>query len=93
MILLSDTFNIEKFYEFVKKTDGMIVILNFAETICEEYQNRLETIVDEILESYENNNSVIQYKTIFMNFPGLDEFKIDMLADCVKITTGFFTWF
>uniref|UniRef100_A0AC35F177 DUF38 domain-containing protein n=1 Tax=Panagrolaimus sp. PS1159 TaxID=55785 RepID=A0AC35F177_9BILA len=90
---LSDTFNIEKFYEFVKKTDGMIVILNFAETISEEYQNRLEAIVDEILESYENNNSVIQYKPIFMKFPGLDEFKIDMLADCIKTTTGFFSWF
>uniref|UniRef100_A0A914QSW7 Uncharacterized protein n=1 Tax=Panagrolaimus davidi TaxID=227884 RepID=A0A914QSW7_9BILA len=71
---LSEMFDINAFYSYMKKNHHTKFFLNFNEQISEGYMNRLETIVDEILETKQFN-----YKPPGINFTGLDIQKYRLL--------------
>uniref|UniRef100_A0A914QL11 Uncharacterized protein n=1 Tax=Panagrolaimus davidi TaxID=227884 RepID=A0A914QL11_9BILA len=66
---LSEVFDIDAFYSYMKKNLHTKFFLTFDEQISERYMNRLKTIVDEILETKQFN-----YKPPGINFTGLEEF-------------------
>uniref|UniRef100_A0A914QYS8 Uncharacterized protein n=1 Tax=Panagrolaimus davidi TaxID=227884 RepID=A0A914QYS8_9BILA len=65
---LSEVFDLDAFYSYMKKNqDTQFFLTFFDEQISEGYMNRLETIVDEILETKQFN-----YEPPVINFTGLD---------------------
>uniref|UniRef100_A0A914PE53 Uncharacterized protein n=1 Tax=Panagrolaimus davidi TaxID=227884 RepID=A0A914PE53_9BILA len=63
----SEVFDIDAFYSYMKKNLHTKFFLNFDEQIIDAFKNRLETIVDEILETKQLN-----YKPPLINFTELD---------------------
>uniref|UniRef100_A0A914QV79 Uncharacterized protein n=1 Tax=Panagrolaimus davidi TaxID=227884 RepID=A0A914QV79_9BILA len=76
---LSEAFDIDVFYGYMKKNTRTKFYLNFDEQISEGYMNRLETIIDEILETKQYN-----YKPAVINFTGLDRHKHRYLCDICR---------
>uniref|UniRef100_A0A914P5M5 Uncharacterized protein n=1 Tax=Panagrolaimus davidi TaxID=227884 RepID=A0A914P5M5_9BILA len=64
---LCEVFDIDAFYFYMKKNPHTKFYLKFDPQISEGYMNRLETIVDEILETEE-----FDYKPPWLDFIGLD---------------------
>uniref|UniRef100_A0AC35GWR7 Uncharacterized protein n=1 Tax=Panagrolaimus sp. PS1159 TaxID=55785 RepID=A0AC35GWR7_9BILA len=64
---ISEVFNIDVFYDYMKKNPHTKFFLNFDPQISHAFKNRLKTIVDEILETKQFN-----YKPHVINFTGLD---------------------
>uniref|UniRef100_A0AC34G836 Uncharacterized protein n=1 Tax=Panagrolaimus sp. ES5 TaxID=591445 RepID=A0AC34G836_9BILA len=58
----------------MKKNKVTHVHLNFCDSISEGYKVQLEKVVEEVIEA---NN--LEYKTPFINFPGLDDKKYQKL--------------
>uniref|UniRef100_A0A914QRH0 Uncharacterized protein n=1 Tax=Panagrolaimus davidi TaxID=227884 RepID=A0A914QRH0_9BILA len=71
---LSEVFDIDEFYGYMKKISHTKFFLAFDEQISEGYMNRLETIVDEILETVQFN-----YKPPVINFTALHREKFEQL--------------
>uniref|UniRef100_A0A914QGA8 Uncharacterized protein n=1 Tax=Panagrolaimus davidi TaxID=227884 RepID=A0A914QGA8_9BILA len=78
---LSEVFDIDAFYCYMKKNQQTKLHISFDEQISEGYMNRLETIVDEILETKQFNYKLVaeilgtnqfDYKPPFIGFTGLD---------------------
>uniref|UniRef100_A0A914Q5M2 Uncharacterized protein n=1 Tax=Panagrolaimus davidi TaxID=227884 RepID=A0A914Q5M2_9BILA len=63
---VSEVFDIDEFYGYMKKNQHTKLFLTFDEQISDVFKNRLETIIDEILETKHFN-----YKPPFINFTGL----------------------
>uniref|UniRef100_A0A914R6G5 Uncharacterized protein n=1 Tax=Panagrolaimus davidi TaxID=227884 RepID=A0A914R6G5_9BILA len=64
---LSEVFDIDAFYSYMKKNQHTMFLINFDPQISEAFKNRLETIVDEILET-----KAFDYQPPVIKFPGLD---------------------
>uniref|UniRef100_A0A914QCR8 Uncharacterized protein n=1 Tax=Panagrolaimus davidi TaxID=227884 RepID=A0A914QCR8_9BILA len=64
---LSEVFDIDVFYSYMKENSHTEFFLTFDEQISEGYMNRIETIIDEILETKQFN-----YKPPFLDSAGLD---------------------
>uniref|UniRef100_A0A914P8A9 Uncharacterized protein n=1 Tax=Panagrolaimus davidi TaxID=227884 RepID=A0A914P8A9_9BILA len=64
---LSEVFDIDTFYGYMKKNQHTKIYITFDGQISDAFKNRLETIVDEILETEQFN-----YKPPVINFTGLD---------------------
>uniref|UniRef100_A0A914Q801 Uncharacterized protein n=1 Tax=Panagrolaimus davidi TaxID=227884 RepID=A0A914Q801_9BILA len=63
---LSEFFDIDAFYSYMKKNPRTKLFLTFDDQITDAFKNRLKTIIDEILETKHFN-----YKPPFINFTGL----------------------
>uniref|UniRef100_A0A914RCC5 Uncharacterized protein n=1 Tax=Panagrolaimus davidi TaxID=227884 RepID=A0A914RCC5_9BILA len=72
---LSEVFDIEAFYDYMKKNRHTKFYLTFDDQITDAFTNRLETIVDEILETQQFN-----YKPPVIKFTGLDDQKYEKLC-------------
>uniref|UniRef100_A0A914QJ39 Uncharacterized protein n=1 Tax=Panagrolaimus davidi TaxID=227884 RepID=A0A914QJ39_9BILA len=72
---LTDVFDINAFYSYMKKNQHTKCFLEFDEQISDAFKNQLKTIVDEILETRQFN-----YKPPFINFIGLDSQKYEKLC-------------
>uniref|UniRef100_A0A914P773 Uncharacterized protein n=1 Tax=Panagrolaimus davidi TaxID=227884 RepID=A0A914P773_9BILA len=64
---LSEIFDIDVFYDYMKKNTHTKFYIGFDPQISDAFKNRLETIVDEILETKE-----FDYKPPIIKFTGLD---------------------
>uniref|UniRef100_A0A914PWX1 Uncharacterized protein n=1 Tax=Panagrolaimus davidi TaxID=227884 RepID=A0A914PWX1_9BILA len=64
---LSEVFDIDEFYDYTKRNQHTKLNIVFDPQISEGYMNRLETIVDEILETKQ-----FDYKPPFICFIGID---------------------
>uniref|UniRef100_A0A914PZM8 Uncharacterized protein n=1 Tax=Panagrolaimus davidi TaxID=227884 RepID=A0A914PZM8_9BILA len=64
---LSEVFDIYEFYGYMKKNQHTKIYISFDEQISDAFKNRLETIVDEILETKH-----INYKPPLIKFYGVD---------------------
>uniref|UniRef100_A0A914Q854 Uncharacterized protein n=1 Tax=Panagrolaimus davidi TaxID=227884 RepID=A0A914Q854_9BILA len=64
---LSEIFDIDAFYSYMKKNQHTNFYINFDKHISDAFKNRLETIVEDILETKQFN-----YKPPVINFTGLD---------------------
>uniref|UniRef100_A0AC35GUY1 Uncharacterized protein n=1 Tax=Panagrolaimus sp. PS1159 TaxID=55785 RepID=A0AC35GUY1_9BILA len=73
---VSDNFDIEAFYAYMKSNKHTKIILEFAGNISVALKNRLEQIVDEIL-STQNHG----YKPPFLSFHGLAQQKLNAIRD------------
>uniref|UniRef100_A0AC34FGT1 Uncharacterized protein n=1 Tax=Panagrolaimus sp. ES5 TaxID=591445 RepID=A0AC34FGT1_9BILA len=67
---IPETFDVETFYTNMNKNKHTKIDLDFRNTISDQYKTRLETIIDEIIDT-ENH----EYKIPFISFDGLDEEK------------------
>uniref|UniRef100_A0A914PWF2 Uncharacterized protein n=1 Tax=Panagrolaimus davidi TaxID=227884 RepID=A0A914PWF2_9BILA len=76
---LSAVFDIDTFYSYMKKNLHTKLYLTFDPQISNAFKNRLEIIVDEILETKQFN-----YKPPFINFYGLDWQKCRKLYQIYK---------
>uniref|UniRef100_A0A914PR77 Uncharacterized protein n=1 Tax=Panagrolaimus davidi TaxID=227884 RepID=A0A914PR77_9BILA len=63
---IPEIFDITNFYGHIKENKKIIIHLHFSHQISDEYETRLQTIVDEILET-ENRN----YKVPWIYFSGI----------------------
>uniref|UniRef100_A0A914R1I3 Uncharacterized protein n=1 Tax=Panagrolaimus davidi TaxID=227884 RepID=A0A914R1I3_9BILA len=63
----SEVFNIDEFYGYMKKNFHTQFLLSYDEQISDAFKNRLETIIDEILETQQ-----FSYKPPVIRFSGLD---------------------
>uniref|UniRef100_A0A914Q0Y7 Uncharacterized protein n=1 Tax=Panagrolaimus davidi TaxID=227884 RepID=A0A914Q0Y7_9BILA len=63
----SEVFDIDEFYDYLKKNQHTKISIGINPQISDAFKNRLETIIDEILETKQFN-----YKPPFINIPGLD---------------------
>uniref|UniRef100_A0AC35FNN1 Uncharacterized protein n=1 Tax=Panagrolaimus sp. PS1159 TaxID=55785 RepID=A0AC35FNN1_9BILA len=64
---LSEVYDIDAFYSYMKKNKHTKLSIDFNPQISDAFKNRLETIVDEILETEQFN-----YKPPIIKFAGLD---------------------
>uniref|UniRef100_A0AC34GN21 DUF38 domain-containing protein n=1 Tax=Panagrolaimus sp. ES5 TaxID=591445 RepID=A0AC34GN21_9BILA len=64
---LSEVFDIENFLTYMKKSKGIRFILHFCRPLSEAFKNRLEEMIDEIIDS--------ETCGIYIRFDGLDEEK------------------
>uniref|UniRef100_A0A914P5N4 Uncharacterized protein n=1 Tax=Panagrolaimus davidi TaxID=227884 RepID=A0A914P5N4_9BILA len=71
---IPETFDIETFFAFIKKNKIAKFDLRFADTVSDAYKIRLESIIDEILQT-ENHD----YKVPLIIFQGLDREKLTKL--------------
>uniref|UniRef100_A0A914NZN3 Uncharacterized protein n=1 Tax=Panagrolaimus davidi TaxID=227884 RepID=A0A914NZN3_9BILA len=71
MRTLSEDFDIDTFYSFIKKNNTRISLC-FSHTISEAYKNHLEAIIDEIIEA--KNHAYIY-------FHGLEDTKNNKMWD------------
>uniref|UniRef100_A0A914QTZ3 Uncharacterized protein n=1 Tax=Panagrolaimus davidi TaxID=227884 RepID=A0A914QTZ3_9BILA len=71
---LSEVFDIDAFYAYMKENQHTMFFLDFEESISDAFKNRLEEIIDEILET-----KVFSYKPPFIDFDGLDQEKHEKL--------------
>uniref|UniRef100_A0AC34FH10 Uncharacterized protein n=1 Tax=Panagrolaimus sp. ES5 TaxID=591445 RepID=A0AC34FH10_9BILA len=71
---MPETFDVETFYTYMKKNKHTKILLHFHHTVSEDYQTRLEAIVDEIIEVKNH-----EYKIPFICFDGLDQEKDEKL--------------
>uniref|UniRef100_A0A914QHM0 Uncharacterized protein n=1 Tax=Panagrolaimus davidi TaxID=227884 RepID=A0A914QHM0_9BILA len=78
LINIPETFDIETFYNYMKKNKNTHFQLDFGILISEAYENRLEEIIDELIEA-ENQD----YKIPLILFFGLD------LEKCCNLDTIF----
>uniref|UniRef100_A0AC34FDL6 Uncharacterized protein n=1 Tax=Panagrolaimus sp. ES5 TaxID=591445 RepID=A0AC34FDL6_9BILA len=69
-----EDFDLDTFYNYMKKNKHTSIRLHFCDTISEAYKTRLQTIVNEIVESETH-----EYKPPFIGFPGHDEKMCDKL--------------
>uniref|UniRef100_A0AC34GUU0 Uncharacterized protein n=1 Tax=Panagrolaimus sp. ES5 TaxID=591445 RepID=A0AC34GUU0_9BILA len=72
---IPDSFDIDTFYDYIKKKKNTHFYLKFNETISEEYKNRLNIVIDELIKA--QRGFLIPYIT----FPGLDEIKRKQLFE------------
>uniref|UniRef100_A0A914PVZ2 Uncharacterized protein n=1 Tax=Panagrolaimus davidi TaxID=227884 RepID=A0A914PVZ2_9BILA len=73
---LSEVFNIDAFYSYMKKNRHTKFYIRFDEQVSDAFKNRLETIVDEILETKEFN-----YIPPVIYFTGLGSQKYGKLCE------------
>uniref|UniRef100_A0AC34FT01 Uncharacterized protein n=1 Tax=Panagrolaimus sp. ES5 TaxID=591445 RepID=A0AC34FT01_9BILA len=71
---ISEDFDLDAFYEYMKKNKHTSIKLYFCDTISEAYCNRLQAIVTEIVEAKTH-----EYKPPYIFFNGLDEKMRDKL--------------
>uniref|UniRef100_A0A914QK35 Uncharacterized protein n=1 Tax=Panagrolaimus davidi TaxID=227884 RepID=A0A914QK35_9BILA len=71
---LTEVFDIDEFYGYMKKNQHTKLFLTFDEQISDAFKNRLKTIVDEILGTKE-----FDYKPPVINFTGIDSQKFNKL--------------
>uniref|UniRef100_A0A914QXJ1 Uncharacterized protein n=1 Tax=Panagrolaimus davidi TaxID=227884 RepID=A0A914QXJ1_9BILA len=64
---LPDIFDINQFYDYIKKNKKTKIKLEFRNQISFDYQNRLQEIVDEIIEAEYHD-----YRIPMINFPDID---------------------
>uniref|UniRef100_A0AC34FYK2 Uncharacterized protein n=1 Tax=Panagrolaimus sp. ES5 TaxID=591445 RepID=A0AC34FYK2_9BILA len=64
---IPEAFDLDSFYGYMKKNKFTEFELCFDDSISDAYKNRLVEIIDEILANEERD-----YKTPFINFPGID---------------------
>uniref|UniRef100_A0AC34F5Z8 Uncharacterized protein n=1 Tax=Panagrolaimus sp. ES5 TaxID=591445 RepID=A0AC34F5Z8_9BILA len=62
----SESFDIEKFYEFLKKNTNIKGAFSFSPLISEEYQNRLEAIVDKLLEPFVDSEEYVPFAVTYL---------------------------
>uniref|UniRef100_A0A914PVE4 Uncharacterized protein n=1 Tax=Panagrolaimus davidi TaxID=227884 RepID=A0A914PVE4_9BILA len=67
LLNLSDVFDIDAFYSYMKKNTHTTFFLKFDEQISDAFKNRLERIIDEILETKQFN-----YEPPLIRFSGID---------------------
>uniref|UniRef100_A0A914Z2W4 Uncharacterized protein n=1 Tax=Panagrolaimus superbus TaxID=310955 RepID=A0A914Z2W4_9BILA len=73
---IPENFEIDCFYTYMKKNKKTRVDLEFSDEVSEEYQIRLEAIIDEIIATKNH-----EYKPPLINFPGIDQEKYSKLFD------------
>uniref|UniRef100_A0AC34FWV2 Uncharacterized protein n=1 Tax=Panagrolaimus sp. ES5 TaxID=591445 RepID=A0AC34FWV2_9BILA len=61
---IPEDFDIESFYVYMKTNKLTKIDLSFSEALSEAYKNRLETIIDEIIEAKDHD-----YKRLVISFP------------------------
>uniref|UniRef100_A0AC34F3Y7 Uncharacterized protein n=1 Tax=Panagrolaimus sp. ES5 TaxID=591445 RepID=A0AC34F3Y7_9BILA len=67
---VSEDFDIESFYTFMKKNNQTLIILSFSDDISDGYKNRLEEIIDEIIGTEDR-----EYKPPYIYFNELNQEK------------------
>uniref|UniRef100_A0A914QQ73 Uncharacterized protein n=1 Tax=Panagrolaimus davidi TaxID=227884 RepID=A0A914QQ73_9BILA len=72
---VSEVFDIDAFYSYMKKNQHTKIYIRFDEQISDAFKNRLEIIVDEILETQH-----INYKPPFINFAEINIQKYEKLC-------------
>uniref|UniRef100_A0A914QFS0 Uncharacterized protein n=1 Tax=Panagrolaimus davidi TaxID=227884 RepID=A0A914QFS0_9BILA len=70
LLEIHGAFDINLFYKHIKKNKHTKFILHFDDSVSEAYKNRLETIIDEILEAVNHD-----YQIPYIGFPEIDEEK------------------
>uniref|UniRef100_A0AC34FQX8 Uncharacterized protein n=1 Tax=Panagrolaimus sp. ES5 TaxID=591445 RepID=A0AC34FQX8_9BILA len=83
-----EDFDIEAFYKYMKKNKHTSIRIHFCDTISEAYRNRLQDIVNEIVESETH-----EYKPPFIGFLGYDEKMCDKLRNCMIDIYNYFFFF
>uniref|UniRef100_A0A914QC85 Uncharacterized protein n=1 Tax=Panagrolaimus davidi TaxID=227884 RepID=A0A914QC85_9BILA len=68
---LTDTFDIEAFYDYMKKNKHTIFSFRFSRQISVAYKNRLEEIIDEIIETPNHDYEVPRFTV-----PDIDHLKL-----------------
>uniref|UniRef100_A0A914PQX2 Uncharacterized protein n=1 Tax=Panagrolaimus davidi TaxID=227884 RepID=A0A914PQX2_9BILA len=79
-----ENFDIETFYNYMKKNKTTFVWLKFVDPMSEEYKNRLENIIDEIIATKK-----FDYKPPYIYFPGLDGEKYETLQKLYFLPLNF----
>uniref|UniRef100_A0AC34FN25 Uncharacterized protein n=1 Tax=Panagrolaimus sp. ES5 TaxID=591445 RepID=A0AC34FN25_9BILA len=65
---IAEDFDLDTFYKYMKKNKHTSIKLFFCDTISEAYETRLQTIVDEIVES-----EIREFKPPYIFYHGQDE--------------------
>uniref|UniRef100_A0A914PG37 Uncharacterized protein n=1 Tax=Panagrolaimus davidi TaxID=227884 RepID=A0A914PG37_9BILA len=81
---LSEDFDIETFYNYMKKNKTTKFWFHFQNQISEAYKNRIETIVDEIIATKE-----FIYKPPMIYFPEIDDEKFETLKNIYFLPLNF----
>jgi hypothetical protein len=83
---IPETFDIESFNVYVKQNQQTFFELFFDGPVSEAYKNRLEKVIDEIIQTANNENN--NYKIPYIFFSGLEEkcTQLAMLCYCISIT-------
>uniref|UniRef100_A0A914QGS0 Uncharacterized protein n=1 Tax=Panagrolaimus davidi TaxID=227884 RepID=A0A914QGS0_9BILA len=71
---LTDNFDIKTFYDYMKKNKQTRFRLRFSYSIYTAYRNRLEEIIDEVIETQNHD-----YKVPFFAVPDIDHFKLSKM--------------
>uniref|UniRef100_A0A914QUU8 Uncharacterized protein n=1 Tax=Panagrolaimus davidi TaxID=227884 RepID=A0A914QUU8_9BILA len=72
---ISEGFDIAKFYKYVKKSNTQTKFyLCFFDPLSDEYQNLLESIIDEIIETEKH-----EYQPPFINYAGMNHEKCEKI--------------
>jgi hypothetical protein len=83
---IPETFDIEAFNVYIKQNQQTFFEFFFDGPVSEEYKNRLEKVIDEIIQTGNNENN--NYKIPYIYFSGLEEkcTQLAMLCYCISIT-------